>query len=353
MKNNENQYEEVVYEDGEMEEEVEEMEEEVEEPKKKSRKGKFIRRGLAGVLTAAAIVTIASVLVKNTKKPQEEPDPETTIGDKTNDIFKEETGVSNSSLVVKEGETLPWFVSVSSNGEEENYTVYLSGDYDQFINVEPEAGNDSSTLRAIMSLNIDKETYEAGKEGINKAIKEAKEEDFAKVCSYNVDSRYESAVKDYCASLYEDAIDWKSAKMIDLDADTSLTGYAYTMEKGENKSVVGLYNFIDANGKVLNVAIGAEYSNLRERKQLINIINGTLDTEYDDKMFDAFELLKDEDKELLNERNPMNADNIFLTGSYKEPVVKEKEEENEVSNEEELEPLSSKNGYTIYTPRKL
>lgn len=354
MENNENQYEEeVVYEDGEMEEVVEETQ--VEQPKK-SNKGKFIRRGLAGVLVVAAIVTITSVLVKNTKKPQEEPTPETTIGDVTNDIFKEETGIENSSLVVKEGETLPWFVSVSLNEEgEETYRVFLSGDYDQFINVEPEAGNDSSTLRAIMALNIDKETFEAGKEGINKAIKEAKEEDFAKVCSYNVDDRYEGAVKDYCSLLdeYKDVeFDWDSAKMIDLDAASSLTGYAYTMEKGDTNSVVALYNFIDANGKVLNVALGAEYVNLREKKQLVNTINGTLNTEYVEDMFDAFELLNDEDKELLNETNAMNVANILLTGSYKEPKVQEKEED-EVTNEEELEPLSTKNGYTINIPRNL
>lgn len=352
MENNENQYEEVAEEVGEMEEVVEEK---VEQPKK-SHKGKFIRRGLAGVLAVAAIVTIGAVFVKNTNMPQEEILPEIVIGEVIGGNFKEETGIANSSLVVKEGETLPWFVSVSLNEEgEETYKVFLSGDYEQFINVEPKAENDSSLVRVVMSLNIDKETFVAGKEGVNKAIKEAKKEDFAQVCSYNVDSSYEGAVKDYCRSFdeYKDVeFDWDSAKMIDLDAASSLTGYAYTMEKGDTNSVVALYNFVDTNGKVLNVALGAEYANLREKKQLVNTVNGTLNTEYVDDMFDAFELLNDEDKELLNEGNSMNVANIFLTGSYKEPVVKEKKDE--ITNEEEFEPLSSRDGrYTFDIPRKL
>lgn len=343
--------EEVVVEEAVEEVVVEEtVEEEVAEPEvtKSSSKGKWIRRGVAGVMVVVAIVTMVVVLVTKKPLPEEPKTPEVNIGDVSNDQFKEETGIQQSSMVVKEGETLPWFV-VTGKDEAGNsvYSVVLTGDYDQFINVEANPGNESQTVRSAVALTVSKEAVEAGEEAINQAILEAKKEDYRKVCSYGVNENYEDAIVGYCSSLEEYAnvdFDWETAKMVDLNSSNSLTGSAYVMEKDGLKSIAALYNFIDAEGKVLNVALGADaYENAKEKKEQTNLINGTLEEEYTAEMFSEFTPLDETATKELAASSIMNTDNIVLSGSYKEPV---KEVAPEVE-QETTQPLSAKQNHGI------
>lgn len=340
--------EEEVIEEEVVEEEV--VEEEVVEPEvtKSSSKGKWIRRGVAGVLVVVAIVTMVVVLVTKKPLPETPKTPEQNIGDVSNDKFKEETGIQQSSMVVKEGETLPWFV-VAGKDEAGNsvYSVVLTGDYDQFINVEANPENESQTVRTAVALTVSKEAVEAGEEAINKAILEAKKEDYRKVCSYGVNENYENAVVGYCSSLEEYAnvdFDWETAKLVDLNSSNSLTGSAYVMEKDGLKSMAALYNFIDGEGKVLNVALGADaYANAKEKKEQTNLINGTLEEEYTAEMFSEFAPLDEAATKELAKASMMNTDNIVLSGSYKEPVKEVAPE----AEQETTQPLSAKKNHGI------